>query len=415
MDTAIPKDTKSRKRQRRYLTGLIILVLLAAAILLVRSVFRPELSRSAFTVAVVGTGDVENTVSASGVLVPEFEEAISCPINASIEKVLVETGSKVSEGQPILLLDKSATRVEHDKLQYQLESKRNNITKLGLELDKSFYDLKSNNEIKQLRINSLTASVENAKRLYQKGGGTREDIELAELNMKVAQLEKSQLENEIAIKQKTMRAELRQSEIELEIQERDLKEMERKLALADIRSGRAGVVTWVNRNIGSTVREGEPLVHIADLGSYKVSGSIPDGYLDQLQAGRTVIIRINDSSLTGLVSNIYPSVQNGFASFDVQLNDRSNKLYRPNLKVDVYLVTASHSGVLRVANGAAFTGAAGQDVFVVKNGKAFRRRVETGLSNFDYVEIKAGLHRGEAVINSDMSNYRHLSQIKIAD
>ena len=37
--------------------------------------------------------------------------------------------------------------------------------KLQLELDKSFYDIPSNNKIKQLRINSLEADVENARRL----------------------------------------------------------------------------------------------------------------------------------------------------------------------------------------------------------------------------------------------------------
>ena len=50
--------------------------------------------------------------------------------------------------------------------------------------------------------------------------------------------------------------------------------------------------------------------------------------------------------------NVYPSIQNGIVSFDVQLNEQDNKLLRPNLKVDVYLVTATHNNVMRVANGA---------------------------------------------------------------
>ncbi|MDQ3682949.1 MAG: hypothetical protein M3352_07740 [Bacteroidota bacterium] len=58
-------------------------------------------------------------------------------------------------------------------------------------MDKSFYDVKSNNDIKQLRINSLQASVEDAKRLFKAGGGTKESIEQAELALKVAQLEKN--------------------------------------------------------------------------------------------------------------------------------------------------------------------------------------------------------------------------------
>ena len=59
-----------------------------------------------------------------------------------------------------------------------------------------------------------------------------------------------------------------------------------------------------------------------------------------------VIIRINDSLLHGEVLNIHPAVQNNIVSFDVQLEDRSaNKLLRPNLKVDIFLVTETHSNM----------------------------------------------------------------------
>jgi HlyD family secretion protein len=53
-------------------------------------------------------------------------------------------------------------------------------------------------------------------------------------------------------------------------------------------------------------------------------------------------------------------------------------------------------------------------VFVLENNKTARRReIETGLSNFDFVEIKQGLKPGEKVIITDMSQYKHLDQIQI--
>ena len=149
-------------------------------------------------------------------------------------------------------------------------------------MTKVSYDIKSNNDIKQLRINSLEADVENAKRLFKAGGGTREDIEQAEQNLKVALLEKQQLENEIKNKQQTMQIEIKEAEIASSIQQNELHELERKLQLANIVAGRDGVVTWVNKNIGAAVHEGESLARIADLSSFKVQGSISDNYLDQI-------------------------------------------------------------------------------------------------------------------------------------
>ncbi|MFI5157162.1 MAG: efflux RND transporter periplasmic adaptor subunit, partial [Chitinophagales bacterium] len=372
-----------------------------------------SIKKSDFVTAIVETGAVENTISATGEILPEFEEIVSSPINASIQKVLLDAGSSVQSGQSILTLDKASSQIEYEKLGFQLESKRNTIKKLRLELAKSFYDLKSSNDIKQIRINSLQADVENSRRLFKAGGGTREDLEKAELNLKVARLEKEQLENEIRSKQQTMQVDMRESEIAASIQENDLHELARKLKLANIVASRPGVVTWVNKNIGASIREGESLARIADLSSFKIVGSISDNSLDRIHNGMPVIIKINETQLRGTLSNIYPAVQNGIVSFDIRLQEKANKLYRPNMKVDVFLVTSSNNQVLRITNGAAFKGLPVQDIFVLNHGKAERRTVHIGMTNFDYVEIKDNVKVGDQVIISDMSSFKNAKEITI--
>jgi HlyD family secretion protein len=212
-----------------------------------------------------------------------------------------------------------------------------------------------------------------------------------------------------------MQVEMKEAEIAASIQESDLHELERKLQLADIVTKRAGVITWVNKNIGSAIREGDALVRIADLSSFKVQGSIADNYLDQLKTGMAAIIRINETQIKGRVVTVQPAVQNGTVLFDIQLDERNNKLLRPNMKVDVFLVTDSRANVMRVTNGPAFRGASPQEIFVVSNGKALRRTVHTGMSNFDYVEVKDNLKPGEVIIVSDMSMYKNSKEITIKD
>jgi HlyD family secretion protein len=415
MDTEISAQVITKKRRK---TVLIIAVCIAGLVLsvgLVRSFFKTTLTRADFTTATVETGNVENTLNATGEVLPEFEEILTSPINASLKNALMDAGTAVTTGQAILTLDKSATTNEYENLKFQLETKRNEIKKLKLNLDKSFFDIKSNNAIKQLRILNLQDAVENAKRLYKAGGGTREDIEQAELNLKVAQLEKQQLENEIKNKQLTMRVEEKEAEIAASIQLNDLHELERKLKLANVFATRNGVITYINKNIGSSIKEGEILARIADLKSFKVVGTISDTYLDQLSKGMPAIVRFNDIQLKGRVVNVYPAVQNSLVSYDVQLDERNNKLLRPNMKVEVFLVTAAHSNVLRIANGAAFKGAGTQEVFVVNKDKATKKTIHTGLINFDFVEIKDGLKPGDVVISSDVSDYKNSSVLNIKD
>lgn len=415
MDKEITLEVSSQKRKKGALIAVISITVLVLLIVVLRGFIKSSVKRSEITMATVEVGNIENTLNATGEVLPEFEEIITSPINASIKSALMDAGNKIKPGQSILTLDKSATQTEFDKLNFTLESKRNEISKLKLDLGKSFYDIQSNNDIKQLRISNLADAVENAKRLFKAGGGTREGIEQAELNLKVAQLEKKQLENEIRNKQQTMQIEIKEAQIAADIQVNDINALQRKLNLANVVATRAGVITYVNKNIGANVHEGETLARIADLGSFKVSGSISDNSMDQLHSGIPVIIRINDNQLRGHVTNVSPSIQNSIISFDIQLDDRANKLLRPNMKVDVFLVTATHNKIMRVANGPAFKGPTVQDIFVVNNGKAEKRTVHIGLTNFDYVEIQDGVKPGDVVITTDMSEYKNSKEVTITN
>jgi HlyD family secretion protein len=144
-----------------------------------------------------------------------------------------------------------------------------------------------------------------------------------------------------------------------------------------------------------------------------VTGSISDAQLNYLHNGMPAIIRINETEIRGSIINVYPAVENGIVTFDIQLNERNHQLLRPNLKVEVFLVTATGSNVMRVANGPAFGGVKDQDVFVLKNGKAERRKIQVGMSNFEYVELRNNVKPGEVVITSDMSEYKHVKEITI--
>jgi HlyD family secretion protein len=174
------------------------------------------------------------------------------------------------------------------------------------------------------------------------------------------------------------------------------------------------VLTFVNKNLGSKVNEGEVLARLADLGSFRITGTISDTYADQLKLGMSAIVKINETQLRGTLSNIEPSVQNNALAFELELAEASSTLLRPKLKVEVYIITAARSKVTRVANGPAFKGARVQDIFILTSeGKAERRTIKTGLSNIDFVEVESGIQAGETVIISDLSNYKHVKQLKV--
>jgi HlyD family secretion protein len=106
-------------------------------------------------------------------------------------------------------------------------------------------------------------------------------------------------------------------------------------------------------------------------------------------------------------------VQNGVLSFDVSFDQKTGLQLRPNMKVELFLVTSTQNNVMRVKNGSAFKGGATQDVFVLANGKAVKKTVSIGGSNFDYVQIRDGVKPGDVVIISDMKQFKDVGEVEV--
>ncbi|MCB0567805.1 MAG: efflux RND transporter periplasmic adaptor subunit [Phaeodactylibacter sp.] len=415
MDRAV-SDTIQRRRFWKqlsfWLAGLSLLMLGLVAF---RYALQTSIKRSELRTAVAERGSIIQALAANGLVLPEFEEVITAPVTTDIEDILVTEGTVVTAGQPLLELGRQELEAEVGRLQDELSLKRNSISKLRLELSRSLFDLQVRDSIKALGISSLEAALDNARRLKRVGGATQEQVEQAELELLVARLEKRQLENELATKQQSIQAELRESELEAQIRERSLREREKKLAQTVLTARRPGVVTWINKQVGASVREGEQVCKVAGLGAYRLEGSVSELYASRLQVGMPVQVRINDSLLTGAITNIRPTVENDVLAFDVGLDNPSHALLRPNLRTEIFIVTGSRPNVVRVANGAAFNGQSRQELFILEGDRARRRRVPIGLSNFDYVELAEGVRPGETVVISDMSDYEHLTEVVVRE
>lgn len=410
-----PLSQKVRRGRNLRTTGIIILVivLIVAGVLVVRNSLQASVERDRLRVAVAERGPLESTLTASGEIIPAFEQVLTSPIQANVEAVLVNVGDEVRAGQPVLELEKSTTLMSYEKMKDQMELRRNNIRKLKIRLKKNLNDLIVQDSIKALRIQSLKNERDTEKELIEMGGGVPSDLEKIKLDLRIAELEKRQLESNIENEKESVDASLREEEIQMNIESHSLKDLERKLQLADIRAKRRGVLTWVNDKIGASVREGEVLARIADLESFKVLGSCSDVYADQLRMGMPVIVNVNDVRLNGIISNIRPTIENNILTFEVQLKEDNHPSLRSNMKAEVFIVTASKENALKVENGPAFGGRGRQFVFVLNGEQAERREVEIGLSNFDFVEITRNIEAGEQVIISDLSDYDHLPNLKV--
>lgn len=413
MDREISIKQQARRRTKIYLLVIATLVVAAFGFIQFKSMVEPSVKRSTFTTSIAEVGVIEATVPASGIVTPEYEATISSPVNAKIEQVLFNAGDRVLAGQSILRLNKEASLLAFEKLNEEQHVNRNKINQLSLGLQKSLDELKTQHSIKQMKISSLETALDHEQSLLAIGGSTDENVKQARLTLNVAQLELTQIKNQIDNQKAMMQADLKSLGYEINIREKDIKGISDKLKNAAISSPRNGVITWVNNKIGAEINEGEELVRIADLSSFKVEASISDTYADEVKAGRTALVRINKTDLKGNINNIQPAIEDGTVKFSISLSNKSSKLLRSNSKVDVFVITSYKENTIRVKNGAAFNGSEEQKVFVMKGENAVSRKIKIGESNSDYLEILSGVKPGERLITSDMQDFIHLSKVKI--
>ncbi len=413
MDREISAGSKSRNRRKKIISFSVALLSLVLVFWLFNYLINTPIKRSKIVTGIAKTGKIEATLNASAVVLPEFDEVIISPIQANIQKINFSAGSIVDSGQSILQLNKEFVILEYQRKLDQLDLSKTQLSRTAMHLDKNISDLETEYKIKLLKNQRFQAVYKDAQKLLEIGGGTLEEVELARMNFEIGELELEQLDKQIKNRKESKKAELKEIGLTIQIQEKNVDELKRKINQADIMSSRHGVVTWVKEEIGSNVMPGEVIARVADLSSFKVEGRISDVYAGRISVGQEAIVRINDDDLRGIITSIRPAVKNGIVTFAVALQQKSHEALRPQLKAEIFIVTGSNSKAVIVPNGAAFTGLEEQILFVIEDGKAHRREVTTGLSNIDFVEITSGISEGEEVIISDMRNNEKRESIRI--
>lgn len=414
MDRPISNREQRKNNLSKWLKYVAIIAVVIVGFFGLRYALQTKVEKADFLFAAVERGDIENAITATGLVVPSFEQQINAPINTEIKSVLLKSGAKVKTGDLIMNLDEEFIKLEYEGLQDALELKRNNITRLGLEYDKNLNDLEYENQIMALQIANLEAGLSDIKRLQKVGGTTAEEVQKAELNLKIQRLEKLKLENDLNFRKQAVTSDKRNLELEVMIQQKKMRELNRKLKETAVKAPANGVITWLSEDIGRKVTEGEPLVRLANLESFRIEASCSDRYSSLVKVGMMVNVRINNAIIKGKITSILPAVENNTIEFIVNLEEGNNTNLRPNMKVEVFIISGKKENVLRLRNGAAFTGAVQQNLFVVRGKEAIKIPVSVGLTSMDYVEIETDkLQVGDKVIVSSMKDYLHLDKIQL--
>lgn len=399
--------------KRVIIFGLIAIALGAAVYVLLTFVPIGKINSGDFEISEVEIGSVVATIPAEGTVEPESEVLILSPASSIIERIVKDVGSRVDRGEAIIILDPQPVQEEIEKIEDQLEVKRNALRKNQLNARSIRVDLDYNIEVKKLKIASLKSELADQEQLLEVGGisparyeQTKQELVLAEKD-----LETVSARNSIRLKQ--LETDDQGLRLQIAIQEKALEQQKELLKKMIIRAPSAGIILSLDGQVGEKVNKDKLLIKMSNLSNFKIRANADDGHSEYIRTGSEVIVNLGQEALEGQIGTVSPAIRDKKVEFDVYLEESNHARLRPNMTVPMKVVVARADSVMRVNYGSSIERNTDFDIYKVEGDVAIKQRISTGVLGDDHVEIRSGVEPGDQVIISDVSLFRNREKVDI--
>jgi len=372
---------------------------------------------------------ITEKVSASGMVQPVIEVNLSPEVSGELIELNVEEGDAVSEGDIL-------AKVRPDNFVAAVEQSRASLNQQKANLASSKASLARS----KATFTRAEQDYERQKKLYEEKVISEADWQLAQQNYEVAK-------NDLTSAKESVEA----AKYIVKSSEASLSQQQENLRRTTVTAPMSGTVSKLNVEQGETVLgtqqfQGTEIMRIADLNKMEVRVDVNENDIIRVTLGDTAIIDVDSYShlekeFKGIVTAIANTANDKVSAdavteFEVRIRilnssyadlvEEGNKYpFRPGMTASVDIITNSKSNVLSVPLSAVTTrdpnkkkfGRDGDEdaeeaetktpvnqetkevVFVFEEGAAKMKEVETGISDYENIEITSGLEDGDRVVS----------------
>lgn len=357
-------------------------------------------------VAPVSRGTVDACLQTTGTLKAVRESKVGPKVGGVVERILVEEGASVQEGEPLVVLEGSSFRLAREEaaaalalaeaqLRQILTGNRQEVIEQARGRLQEAQAHLANAELELRRVEKLFETGTVPKKLYDQ---TVTQHKAAEALFRVAQEGYN-----MALRGATQE-EVQVARAQVDRARASLRRAEQTLADATIYAPFSGVVIKRLANVGEYVSTmGQtPLLFLMAMDPLELELQIPEVNRQDVAPGNLVEIRpdaLPGEQFQGKVTEIIPAVDPLSRTFRtvVRIPNRDNRL-TPGMFCRVRLSVCKGKEVLRIPRSAVFQ-EAGQSTVLLLLGDLVRKRAVTlGGSDERHVEVLSGLQEGDLVV-----------------
>jgi HlyD family secretion protein len=326
---------------------------------------------------------ITESIYASGIIKSSGQYQVFSTVSGLVQELYVEEGDTVFKNSPILkLLGQTAVLNQQSAV---LDRRYNEERAMG----ESLKDLEIQIGMAKSKMENDALLLERQKNIWQNGGGSLNDLEQRELNIKNSNTSF----NSLLLRYKDLKKQLRYN------LDRSAKNLEITSAVANeylIKSEMRGRVYDLLKEKGELVTPQSPVAIIGDAHSFLVELQVDENDITRIRLGQQVLITMDSYKgkvFKAAVSKINPLMNEASRSFTVEARFVVPPLVLyPNLTVEANIVTSMKKHALTIPRNYLI-----DDQYVMMENHK-KKAIVCGLKDYQEVEVLSGLTVNDVIL-----------------
>jgi HlyD family secretion protein len=374
---------------------------------------RLNVDRDRITISTVQQGEFLEFIPVSGTVIPLRTIYLDAVEGGRVQKIHIEDGSFVEEGDTILTLTNNTLQLDVFNREAQILEQINNLQNTRLNLQQQRLQLRD-------QVLNHEYQMMNRKRIYNQNKELWEKQLISEREYLDSKEAYEQTIRQLDLVSETLRLDSLATESQLRHIESSLTRMMTNLELVQrsldnlvLTAPVNGQLTSLNAEIGESKVRGERLGQVDILEGFRVRASIDEHYIARINIGQRGEFDFAGQTYTLEITRVYPQVRDGRFEVDLEFIGDEPANIRRGQTLRIRLALGALEQATLLARGGFFQRTGGQWVYVVSTSgdQAIKRNIRLGRQNPQYFEVIEGLEPGEQVITSSYDGFGDIDRL----
>jgi HlyD family secretion protein len=366
------------------------------------------------------SGELRKTVSCRGFIEPLVIVTVSAQVSGRVERRPVELGQRVAKGEMLMVLSRDEVEPKVRAAEATVLKARQQEAEIKSWARRpEFKEAERRLELARLDLKLKKDRLAESERLFKEGIIPQDELDNARTDLRRTQASLADAEEKLmVVRERGSKDKLRVARLELMNAEAALAEAREKLAHTVVRAPSAGVVmrpptrekgkSGRMPELGDKVQDGQPLLAVGAESPLGVQATVDEVAVRRVRIGQRVLVSgpaLGGTPLEGMVRRVDPQAakESGVPVFPLMIEleslspERAGGL-RLGMTASVRIVVEDVKDAVLVPVVAIKRHQGAEAVRVPGPDGPVWRKVSTGLSSAEFIQVKSGLKPGEVVL-----------------